>query len=279
MLWNSRDGLEYNKKNITINISSRTIKERQKNIINVTVMKIHFSSTKEVVYILCERVTRNLHHLQFTCFIDNLFTDSHLVRIFLIFNVDICDIIRVNALDIFEELKIIIVATKSQLKLKQWIHWIIDNINCFVWRDVQRNHVVTFDIIAYILEVSELTSRKSRFIIEIFFRNDARKIIVEQFIIAIQYNFYMSHVNRVNQLRVDLIISRSQQLKWIKRMIEYMIDSVSINVYLIWNHYQSNNDFSHRNRRVFTQKFIEKFLRSSDIIHQSSINIKSIYCV
>ena len=93
ILWDSRDDLEYNKKNIMINIFSRTIKERQKSIIDVTVMKIHLLSTKEIIYILCERVTRNLHYFQFTCFIDNLFTDSHFVRIFLTLNVDICDII------------------------------------------------------------------------------------------------------------------------------------------------------------------------------------------
>ena len=102
-----------------INIFLRTIKKRQKNIIDVIVMKIHLSLTKEVVYILCERVTRNLHYFQFTYFIDNFFTDFYLVRIFLIFNVDICDIIRVNAFDIFEKLKVIIAVTKPQLKLKQ----------------------------------------------------------------------------------------------------------------------------------------------------------------
>ena len=220
MLWDSRNDLEYNKKNITINISSRTIKERQKSTIDVIVMKIHLSSTKKMIYTLCERVIYNLHHLLFICFIDNFFTDSYFVKILLIFNVDICDIIQVNALDIFEELKIITAATKSQLKLKQWIHQIIDNVNCFVWKDVQKDHVVTFDITAYTSEASELTLRKSRFTIEIPLRNGARRIIIEQFIIAVQYNLYMNHVNRVNQLRTDLIISRPQQFKWIKKMIE-----------------------------------------------------------
>ena len=107
------------KKNITINISSRTIKKRQKNIIDVIVIKIHLLSTKKMIYILCERVTRNLHHFQFMCFINNLFTDSHFVKAFLTFNIDICNIIQVNAFDIFKELKVITAATKSQLKLKQ----------------------------------------------------------------------------------------------------------------------------------------------------------------
>ena len=71
-----------------------------------------------MIYILCERVTRNLHHLQFTCFIDNLFIDFYLVKTFLTFNVNICDIIQINAFDIFEELKVITAVTKSQLKLK-----------------------------------------------------------------------------------------------------------------------------------------------------------------
>ena len=62
MLWEFRDDLEYHKKNITIDIFSRTIRERKKNIIEITVMKIHFSFTKKVIYILCERVTRNLRH-------------------------------------------------------------------------------------------------------------------------------------------------------------------------------------------------------------------------
>ena len=89
----------------------------------------------------------------------------------------------------------------------------------------------------------------------------------------------MNHVNCVNQLRADLIIFQFQQFKWIKKMIEYMINSININIYFVWNYYQSNNDFSHQDRRIFIQKFIEKFLRNLNIIHQSSINIKSIYCV
>ena len=104
---------------MTINIFSRTIKERQKSTTDITVIKIHLSLTKEVIYILCEKVTRNLHHLQFTCFINNLFTDSHLVRALLTLNVDIYDIIQVNAFDISEELKAIAAVAKSQLKLKQ----------------------------------------------------------------------------------------------------------------------------------------------------------------
>ena len=82
-------------------------------------MKINFSFTKEVVHILCERVTRNLRHQHFVCFIDNLFTNSHLVRVLLILNVDICDTIRDNASDISLKLKEIAVATKSQLSLEQ----------------------------------------------------------------------------------------------------------------------------------------------------------------
>ena len=82
-------------------------------------MKIHLSSTKKVVYTFCERVTRNLRHQHFVCFIDNLFTNSHLVRALLILNVDICDIVRDNASDISLELKEIAAATKSQLNLEQ----------------------------------------------------------------------------------------------------------------------------------------------------------------
>ena len=132
-------------------------------------MKIHFSSIKEIIYILCERITRNLHHLQFICFINNFFTNFYLIKAFLTFNVDICNIIQVETFNIFQDLKVITVMTKPQLNLNQWIHWIIDNVNCFVWRNVQRNHIITFDIIVYISQVNELTSRKNRFTIEIFF--------------------------------------------------------------------------------------------------------------
>ena len=82
-------------------------------------MKIHLSSIKEMIYIFCERITRNLQHFQFIYFIDNFFTNSHLVKVLLIFNVDICNIIQINASDIFQDLKIIIVAAKSQLNLNQ----------------------------------------------------------------------------------------------------------------------------------------------------------------
>ena len=82
------------------------------------VIKIHFAFTKKIIYIFCERITRNLRHHHFANFIDNFFTNSHFVKVFLIFNVDICDIVRDNAFDILLKLKKIIVATKSQLNLK-----------------------------------------------------------------------------------------------------------------------------------------------------------------
>ena len=93
-----------------------------------------------------------------------------------------------------------------------------------------------------------------------------------------QYNLHMSYVNRANQLRNELTISQFKQIKWTKRMIEYMINSINTNAYIVWSHHQSTRNFNHRNRRVFIQKLIEEFLRNSNIIHQSSKCIKSIYC-
>ena len=60
ILWDLRNDFEYNKKNITINIFSRTIRKCQKNIIEVIVMKIHFLLIKKIIYIFCERITHNL---------------------------------------------------------------------------------------------------------------------------------------------------------------------------------------------------------------------------
>ena len=57
-----------------------------------------------------------------------------------------------------------------------------------------------------------------------------------------------------------------------------LVNSVNKNAYIVWNHHQSTKNFNHRDRRVFTQKLIEKLLRSSNIIHQSSKCIKSTYC-
>ena len=102
-----------------MNIFSRTIRERKQNTTEITVMKINFSFTKKIIYIFCERITRHLRHHHFVCFIDDFFTNSHFVKILLILNVDICDIVRNNAFDISLKLKEIIVATKSQLNLKQ----------------------------------------------------------------------------------------------------------------------------------------------------------------
>ena len=131
--------------------------------------------------------------------IDNFFTNFHFVKIFLIFNVNICDIVRNNAINISRKLKKKIVTTKSQLNLKQWIHRIVNElINCFVWKNLERNHVISFVIIAYILQTNEQTSRKIQFTIDMFFRDDFNKIVVKQFIIAMQYNFHINHVNRAN---------------------------------------------------------------------------------
>ena len=150
MLWESRDDFEYHKNDITMNISSRTTRKRKKNTTEITAMKINLSFTKKVVYILCERITRNLRHHHFVCFIDNLFTNSHFVKVLLTLNVDICDIVRDNASDISLKLKEITAATKSQLNLEQWIHRIVNEvINCFVWRNFERDHVISSTTIAY----------------------------------------------------------------------------------------------------------------------------------
>ena len=57
-----------------------------------------------------------------------------------------------------------------------------------------------------------------------------------------------------------------------------LVNLINTNAYIVWSHHQSTRNFNYRDRRVFTQKLIEKFLRNSNIIHQSSKCIKSIYC-
>ena len=85
-------------------------------------------------------------------------------------------------------------------------------------------------------------------------------------------------MNRANQFQNELTISRFEQVKWIKKVIEYMMNSINTNAYIVWSHHQLKKNFNHRNRRVFIQQLIKKLLRSSNIIHQSSQCIKSIYC-
>ena len=80
---------------------------------------MHLLSTKKIIYTFCERITHNLYYFQFVYFIDNLFTNFYFVKIFLIFNVDICDIVQNNAFNIFKKLKIIAITKKLQLTLKQ----------------------------------------------------------------------------------------------------------------------------------------------------------------
>ena len=82
-------------------------------------MKMHLPSTKEVIYTLCERVTHDIRHLHFVYFLNNLFIDPHLVRALLILNIDVCDIVRVNAPDISPKLKAIAANKKPQLTLRQ----------------------------------------------------------------------------------------------------------------------------------------------------------------
>ena len=41
--------------------------------------------------------------------------------------------------------------------------------------------------------------------------------MISKFIIAMQYNFHMSYVNRANQFRNELTISRFEQVKWSKK--------------------------------------------------------------
>ena len=279
MLWNSRDGLEYHKQGTTVNIPSRTTKERKKSTTEATAMKVHLPPTKRVVYTLCERVTRNLHHLQFVCFTDNLFTDPHLAKTLLTLNVGVCGTVRGNAPGIPKKLKAIAAAKKPQLALKQWIHRVVDGlINCFVWRDAQRDHVVTFGTTTYTPQASEQAPRKTRHTTGIPLRDGTLKITVEQPTIAVQYNLHMGHMDRANQLRANLTIARPQEPKWTMRMIEYMIDSAYINAYLVWTKHQAKQDLSHRDRRVFTKLLTKELLQSSDIVHQPSISTTSTYC-
>ena len=279
MLWGSRDGLEYHKDGTTVDIPSRTTRERKKGTTGATAMEVNLPPTKGVVHTLCERVTRNLRHQHFVCFTDNLFTDPHLARALLTLNVGICGTVRGNAPGIPLELKEIAAATKSQLGLGQWIHRVVDGVvNCFVWRDPERDHVVSFATTAYTPQADEQASRRTRFTVGAPLRDGFSRIVVRQPTIAVQYNLHMGHVDRANQLRSGLTISRPRQVKWTKRMIEYMVDSANTNAYIVWSHHQSTGDPSHRDRRVFTQKLIEGLLRSPDIIHQSSKCTKSTYC-
>ena len=279
MLWGSRDGLEYHKQGTTINIPSRTTRERKKSTTGATAMEVHLPPTKGVVYTLCERVTRDIRHLHFVCFLDNLFTDPHLARALLTLNIGVCGTVRGNAPGIPQELKAIAAAKKPQLALGQWLHRVVDGmVNCFVWRDAQRDHVVTFGTTAYTPQASEQAPRKTRHTTGIPLRDGTLRVTVEQPTIAVQYNLHMGHVDRANQLRANLTIARPQEPKWTMRMIEYMLDSVNINAYIVWAKHQAKKDLSHRDRRVFTQELVAGLLRSPDIIHQSSKCTKSTYC-
>ncbi|KAG7004901.1 hypothetical protein G7Y79_00022g051220 [Physcia stellaris] len=214
MVWGSRDDLEYHKNGITIDILSRTTRERKKGTTEATAMEVNLSSTKGAVYTLCERVTRNLRHHHFVCFIDNLFTNSHLVRALLTLNVGICGTVRGNAMGIPQELKEIAAAKKSQLDLGQWIYRVVDGlVNCFVWRDPERDHVVSFATTAYTPQADEQASRKTRFTVGMLLRDGFSRVVVRQPTIAVQYNLHMGHVDRANQLRSGLTISRSGQFK------------------------------------------------------------------
>ena len=82
----------------------------------------------------------------------------------------------------------------------------------------------------------------------------------------------------IRNMRANLTIIRFQKLKWIMRMIEYMLNLININAYLVWIKHQAKKNFDHKNRRVFIQKLIAKLLRNSNIIHQAFTNITSIYC-
>ena len=80
MLWKFRDDLEYHKNDITIDIFSKIIRKRKKNITEIIVIKINFSFTQKVIYNFCERITRNLRYRHFVYFIDNLFTNFHFCK-------------------------------------------------------------------------------------------------------------------------------------------------------------------------------------------------------
>ena len=75
--------------------------------------------------------------------------------------------------------------------------------------------------------------------------------MISKLTIAMQYNLHMNHVNRANQLRNELTISRFEQVKWTKRINELLhtsfeiiinhrrISVIEIDVYLLRNWLQN----------------------------------------
>ena len=164
-LFSSQTGTETDSQGISINLPTRTTRERQRGSTGATATEVHLPPIKALVYTLCYRVTFDFQPLQFICFTDNLFTDPHLTRALLTINVGICGTIRLNAPGIPPILKQIATMKRCPLANNQVIHRTVDKlVNIMVWRDGLRQHTVTFASTVYLATATELAKRKNRFV-------------------------------------------------------------------------------------------------------------------
>ena len=269
----SEEGLEGVKQGISIDLSTRDIRNRYRGDTGQEGSQIHLPMLKSVVYVLLRRLTEEFQTsvaTWFICFVDNLFVDVFLAKALLTIKCGICGTTRKNAPGVPSVMQAITHRFPKQiLGPNASTSYIVDGlVNVTSWFDNLRGNVVLFITTAHRPDSTTHVMRRTKAKLATRAQPTGyNKQLVQQPKVAVEYNNYMNSTDHHNHLRAMATVRRAGQKKWTKKIIEFIIDVCQTNAYLIWRRNRFGDNDDNTQRWKFLEQLIEGLLQVPEKIH------------
>lgn len=96
--------------------------------------------------------------------------------------------------------------------------------------------------------------------------------------IAVDYNLFMGAVDNFNHLVQASSCRRPGQLKWTKKMIEWLMDLAQVNAYLIWKSERANQRDDKREHEHFINELCGQLCYIAEKVHRPVYDQTSVRC-
>jgi Transposase IS4 len=223
---------------------------------------VRLAPTYALIIRLATRLRRIYPERVFCLFLDNLFLNLNVSHALLALNICCTGTTRKNASGI----PLWLIELKENNRSLVWDSTLAETVGytlCFLWQD---NNAVLGITTAYSLKETierlrkrpSLTSINARTVRPVFGEEHSKLLSIP---LAIDgYNHYMNGVDTHNHLRKNLTVHRPYETRNWRPLWYYILDTCSVNSYLIWK--GNSSDVSKRAHRRFRQS-LSKELRNT----------------
>jgi len=219
---------------------------------------VRLAPTFALIIRLATRLRRIHPERIFCLFLDNLFLNLNVSHALLALDICCTGTTRKNASGIPSWL----IELKEKNRSLVWNSTLAETVGyslCFLWQD---NNAVLGITTAYSLKETieklrkrpSLTSTNARIVRPVFGEEHSKLLSIPLAIDA--YNHYMNGVDTHNHLRKNLTVHRSYEARTWRPLWYYMLDTCSVNSYLI--HEGKSSNINKRGHRRFQQSLSEE---------------------